>query len=408
MTGPRLSAVLFVDDEPLLLQGLQRMLRSQREAWTMRFAGSGREALELLAREEFDALVTDLRMPGMSGEELLRQVQERHPQLVRIILSGEMDSAASFTAVRSAHRYLAKPCEAEALKSALSQALALRRWVDTHPLKGLLARIESLPSLPELYAKLLAEIQSPTSSVRRVGEIVARDVGMTAKILQIVNSAFFGLPRRVLNAQDAVALLGYDTLKALVLSSKIFGQFDPAHIRCLDLDALWRHSAHTGLFARTIAASEKLPRKCQDEAFTAGMLHDIGKLVLAQNFPEAIAEIAAEARAGARSAAEIEQERFGASHAELGGYLLGLWGIGEEVVAAIARHHQALPSPGSGGLSAAVCAANVLEHMLSGGPGGAAAAGADPGDPGRSPAGEPWGRWERVCRSLSPQEVERV
>lgn len=406
MTGPRPSAVLFVDDEPLLLQGLQRMLRSQRTVWTMRFAGSGREALERLAQEPFDALVTDLRMPGMSGEELLREVKERHPQIVRIILSGEMDSAASFAAVHCAHRYLAKPCEAEELKSALSQALALRRWVEARPLKGLLARIDSLPSLPEIYAKLLAEIQSPRSCLRRVGQLVERDVGMTAKILQIVNSAFFGLPRRVVNAQDAVALLGYETLKALVLSSKIFSQFDARRMRSLNLDALWRHSTQAGVFARTIAVSEKLPRAAQDEAFTAGMLHDIGKLVLAQNLPQECAEVAAEAKAGKRPPVEIEQARFGASHAELGAYLLGLWGIGEAVVEAIARHHQPLSSVGSVTFAAAVCGANALEHRLSGelDP----TLGADPPDPGRSCPGELLGRWEQVCQSLHTQELEHV
>ncbi len=408
MTAPRSSAVLFVDDEPLLLQGLQRMLRSQREAWTMRFAGSGREALELLAQETFDALVTDLRMPGMSGEELLRAVQELHPQLVRIILSGEIDSASALPALRCAHRYLAKPCEAEELKSALSQALALRRWVEAHPLKSLLARIESLPSLPDLYAKLLAEIQSPRSSLQRVGRLVERDIGMTAKILQIVNSAFFGLPRRVVSAQDAVALLGYDTLKALVLSSGIFSQFDAKHMRCLNLDALWQHCMHAGLFARTIAVSEKLPRASQDEAFTAGMLHDIGKLVLAQNFPEGYAEVLAAAHADTRPSAQIEQERFGASHAELGAYLLGLWGIGEGVVDAIARHHQVFQHSGSGALSAAVCAANELEHMLTGEPGRIGVAGSGSEGPGRLCAGELFECWGQICRSLHLQEVQRV
>ena len=406
MTDPRPGAVLFVDDEPLLLQGLQRMLRSQREVWAMRFAGSGREALALLAQETCDVLVTDLRMPGMSGEELLRTVKERYPQLVRIILSGEMESAASFTAVQCAHRYLAKPCEAQELTSALSQALALRRWVEAQPLKSLLARIESLPSLPELYAKLLAEIQSPTSSVRRVGEIVARDVGMTAKILQIVNSAFFGLPRRVVNAQDAVALLGYDTLKALVLSSKIFSQFDAKRIRCLNLEALWQHSMRAGVFARAIAVSEKMARASQDEAFTAAMLHDIGKLVLAQNFPEECADVAAEAAEGERSPAQIEQMRFGASHAELGAYLLGLWGIGEGVVDAVARHHHLFQDSGSGELAAAVCGANALEHLLAGEP--VRPAGADPVGSGRSCPGELLGRWEQVCRPLHLQEADHV
>lgn len=406
MTDPRPGAVLFVDDEPLLLQGLQRMLRSQRGIWTMRFAGSGQQALELLAQESFDVLVTDLRMPGMSGEELLREVQGRHPQMVRIILSGEMDSASSFTVVRCAHRYLAKPCEAEELKAALAQALSLRRWVEAQPLKGLLARIESLPSLPEIYAKLLAEIQSPCSCLRRVGELVERDVGMAAKILQIVNSAFFGLPRRVVNVQDAVALLGLDTLKTLVLSTKIFSQFDAQRMRSLNLEVLWQHSTQAGVFARTIAVSEKLPRTSQDEAFTAGMLHDIGKLVLAQNFPQECAEVAAEATAGQRPVAEIELARFGASHAELGAYLLGLWGIGEAVVDAIARHHQALQSTGSGGLAAAVCGANALEHMLAGEIGGTAGHGS--AGNGHGCPGELLGRWAPVCRSLHMQEGGHV
>jgi len=219
MADPNACSVLFVDDEPLVLQGLKRMLRGEREAWTMRFATSGREALGLLEREAFDALVTDLRMPGMDGEQLLNTVKDRHPHMVRIVLSGGMNQASSFKTVRCAHRYLAKPCDAEALKSALSQALALRRWVDDHRLRELLARLESLPSLPEVYAELLAEIQAPNSSFRRVGDLIARDVGMTAKVLQIVNSAFFGLARRILSPQDAVAMLGYDTLKALVCPS---------------------------------------------------------------------------------------------------------------------------------------------------------------------------------------------
>ena len=181
MTNPNACAVLFVDDEPLVLQGLQRMLRNEREAWTMRFVASGREALSLLEREAFDALVTDLRMPGMDGEQLLTTVKERHPHMVRIVLSGEMNQASGFKTVRCAHRYLAKPCDAETLKSALSQALALHRWVDDHRLKELLARLESLPSLPEVYAELLAEIRSARPSARSW----ATEISVTAVALAV-------------------------------------------------------------------------------------------------------------------------------------------------------------------------------------------------------------------------------
>jgi hypothetical protein len=239
-----------------------------------------------------------------------------------------------------------------------------------------------------------------------VGQLVERDVGMTAKILQIVNSAFFGLPRRVVNAQDAVALLGYDTLKALVLSSGIFSQFDARRMRCLNLDALWRHSTQAGVFARTIAVSEKLPRAAQDEAFTAGMLHDIGKLVLAQNFPEEYAEVLAEAQAGKRPPAEIEQARFGASHAELGAYLLGLWGIGEGSWTPSPVTTSRCRASAASRFGGRLCGANALEHRLSGefDP----TLGADPPDPGHSCPGELLGRWEQVCQSLHTQELEHV
>ncbi len=406
MSDSRCGAVLFVDDEPRVLQGLQRMLRSRRAEWTLRFAESGREALVRLEAEPFDVLVTDLRMPGMSGEELLRAVMERHPRLVRIILSGEMDPAGSFTAVHLAHRYLAKPCESDALASALTRAFALRRWVEASSLQGLLGRIDSLPSLPALFAQLLAEIQAPHSSSRRMGQLIERDVGMTAKILQVVNSAFFGLPRRVVNAQDAVALLGYDTLKALVLSSRIFDQFDARRLRGLNVEALWEHSARTGLFARTIAAAETLPRKDQDEAFTAGMLHDIGKLVLAQNFPEEYAAALDDARQRQRPPAEVEQVRFGASHAELGAYLLGLWGIEEGVVQAVADHHQPLgPAPGR---AAPVVAANLLAHVLAEEAGRCTGAGPDPAAGDGTRGHVRFGRWQEACRSLLMQEMHHV
>jgi HD-like signal output (HDOD) protein len=290
----------------------------------------------------------------------------------------------------------------------LSQALALHRWVDDHRLKELLARLESLPSLPEVYAELLAEIQAPNSSFRRVGDLIARDVGMTAKVLQIVNSAFFGLARRISNPQDAVAMLGYDTLKALVLSTKIFSQFDAKRVRCLDLNALMQHSMNTGLFARTIGVGEKLPRAAQDEAFTAGVLHDVGKLILAHNFPEIYADVIMQSRAQQRPEVELEQECFGASHAELGAYLLSLWGIGKEVVDAIAYHQRPPRTSVPSRVLAVVYAANALEHMLSGTSGDEAAAAVDPEILKQLNAAERFAAWEGTCRGICSRETERV
>jgi len=407
-SADRRFAVMFVDDEPLVLQGLQRMLRPERERWDMRFVRSGAEALGLLEREPFDAVVSDLRMPEMDGAALLAAVMDRYPHMARIVLSGEMDRELTFRTVHCAHQFLSKPCDADTLKRTLARASSLRRLLNDRKLKSLLPRLESLPSLPALYTEILAEIQAPNSSFRKVGDLVARDLGMTAKILQLVNSAFFGLARRVASPQDAVSLLGYDTVRALVLSAKIFSQVDLSRIPGLWLDALWQHSFSTSLFARAIGVGEKLPRKAQDEAFTAGILHDLGQLILAQNFPDAYAEAITLSGRSGRPLWEVETECFGASHAELGAYLLGLWGIGEDVVGAVAQHHQPPPAGSAARVTAVVFAANLIDHRLA----------AEP-SAGEIPAGEAdalrqlevyerMPAWEDACRKIRLEEALRA
>ncbi|MCU0563630.1 MAG: response regulator [Desulfobacterales bacterium] len=407
-SADRRFAVVFVDDEPLVLQGLQRMLRPERERWDMRFVRSGAEALGLLEREPFDAVVSDLRMPEMDGAALLAAVMDRHPHMARIVLSGEMDRELTFRTVHCAHQFLSKPCDADTLKLTLARASSLRRLLNDRKLKSLLPRLESLPSLPSLYTEILTEIQAPNSSFRKVGDLVARDLGMTAKILQLVNSAFFGLARRVASPQDAVSLLGYDTVRALVLSAKIFSQVDLSRIPGLWLDALWQHSFSTSLFARAIGVGEKLPRKAQDEAFTAGILHDLGQLILAQNFPDAYAEAIMLSGRSGRPLWEIETERFGASHAELGAYLLGLWGIGEDVVGAVAQHHQPPPAGSAARVTAVVFAANLIEHRLTAEPTAGETSAGEADALRQLEVYERIPAWEDACRKIRLEEALRA
>jgi len=398
MTAPARCAVLFVDDDPRVLQGLRRMLHAERHHWTLQFAASGREALACLERNSFDALVTDLRMPDMDGVELLTFAMERHPNVARIVLSGEIDPSAGFKAVRCAHQFIAKPCDADTLKTALTRAFALRRLICDHRMKALLSRLENLPSQPALYSEVMAAIQSPNSSCRKVGELIARDAGMTAKILQLANSAFFGLAHRIGDAQEAVALLGTDTIKALVLGAQVFSQFDSKRINALGLDTLWHHCLAASQCARTISAVEKLPRPVQAEAFTAGILHDVGKLVLAQNFPEAYAEILQRAQMRDRTLPDLETERFGGSHAELGAYLMGLWGLDEAIIDSIAGHHGPSPATPAGTVTAVVYAANAMEHLLSAGSPETSTRAVDPAVLARLNIADRFAQWEQCCR----------
>ena len=186
--------ILFVDDEPVLLDGLKRMLRGMRDQWEMTFAVSAEAALEIIKCKPVDVVVTDVRMPGMDGVQLLSQVRDLYPQIVRIILSGTNDKDLIFKSIGSAHQYLSKPCEGETLRATISRACTLRGLLDDKSLVSVVSGIESLPSLPALYEEVVEEANSPNGSLNRVGEIISRDVGMSAKILKIVNSSFLGCP----------------------------------------------------------------------------------------------------------------------------------------------------------------------------------------------------------------------
>lgn len=333
--------IIFVDDEPNVLKGLERMLRGMRKEWDMTFAESGQEALEKLeqAEEPFDVIVSDMRMPGMDGAQLLTEVMNRYPGMVRIVLSGQSEREMILKSVGPTHQYLTKPCDADTLKTVVSRASALRELLDSGPVKNLASQLESLPSMPTLYFEVMEELRKPESSVGKIGEIISKDVAMTAKILQLVNSAFFGLPQRISNPAQAANLLGIDIIRALVLSTHVFSQFKQTGIRGFAIEDLWDHSGATGVCAKEICKLEVNDKKMIDDAFMAGILHDVGMLVLAYNSPEKYSEAIMLTKTEKMKLPAAEMQVFGATHAEVGGYLLGLWGLPDPIVEAVFFHH---------------------------------------------------------------------
>jgi HD-like signal output (HDOD) protein/ActR/RegA family two-component response regulator len=337
--------ILFVDDEPKLLMGLQRSLRSMRNEWEMVFVASGAEALEVLARQSFDVVVTDMRMPGMDGAQLLEEVKKRSPQSLRMILSGQSDRETVLRSVNPTHQYLSKPCEGEELKARLLRAFALRDLLENPALKELASKLDSLPSLPTLYLALMEEIRSPEPSIAKVSRLISADMAMTARVLQLVNSAFFGLRCEISKASHAVELLGLDIVRALVLSIHIFSSFETDVLTAEDLQYLWGHSLGTSNYAKRLAAHEHLEPRLVDDAFTAGLLHDAGKLILAYaRRPEYRAVLETAAKTG-KGIYQAEREVLGCSHAEVAAYLFGLWGLPGPIIEAVAWHHQPSESP---------------------------------------------------------------
>jgi HD-like signal output (HDOD) protein len=355
--------ILFVDDEPLVLAGMQRMLRSLREEWEMEFVESGTRALARLSEVSFDVVVTDMQMPGMNGAELLTEVMRLYPKTVRIVLSGHADKDLILKCVTSTHQYLSKPCESASLKATIQRACGLENNLENERLKQLVARMERFPSLPSLYVEMVEKLNDPNTTIEDIGFIVGKDMAMTAQILKLVNSAFFGLSRTVSSPFEAALYLGMDTIESLVLSIHAFSQFDDLKSCGFNLDALMLHSMSTAARAKQIAQLEEASAKVCEECFVAGMLHDTGKLVLAANYPKDYERASQLVGAGGLTSWAAEKEIFGADHASVGGYLLGLWGLPVPVVEAIALHHspQQSTSPDFSALTA-VHVANVLEH----------------------------------------------
>lgn len=302
--------------------------------------GAVRRRLKSLETAPIDVIVADMRMPQMDGATLLAKVQERYPHVVRIMLTGYSDKEIALRSTKSAHQFLAKPCDGETLRYTIERTCQLRELLRDRKLLQVVTGITVLPSLPSLYRELIREMEAPNASLKRIGAIVAQDMAMTAKVLQLVNSAFFGLPQRVTNPVQAVTLLGLNNLKPLVLYVHLFEAFEATSGSGQVIEALWEHSVAVGGLAREIARLEKADREVTDEALTAGLLHDIGKLLLLLRLPDCYAKLKGLVGGAGDWSPADEYALIGTSHAELGAYLLGLWGIADTVVEAVAFHHQ--------------------------------------------------------------------
>jgi HD-like signal output (HDOD) protein len=328
--------ILFVDDDSNIIQGLKRMLYSSKDKWNLYFALSGQQALDILKDERVDIVITDMRMPEIDGAMLLRTIRDLYPHIVRIILSGYSELETSMSASGTAHQFLAKPSSAEAIKLTIENISQMRENLNNKELYRLISSIDKLPSLPELYLRLEEEIGSQDVSMKKISEIIEQDVAMSAKMLQIVNSAFFGMTQKIVTPSQAVNLHGLEVLKSLILFVKIFSSLKVSP--GVDITSFWTHSITVGRTARQIVRLWGLNNGAKDEAFTGGILHDLGKLVLLQ-IPGYYDDVKEKMKSEEISFHAAENALYGTTHAEAGAYLLSLWGLPVNLVTIVAYHH---------------------------------------------------------------------
>jgi len=331
--------ILFVDDDVQVLKELQALVKPMEKEWALTFAGSGPKALECLEAHAFDAMVTELRMAEMDGLKLLEEVARLHPKTLRIAFSSPTERELLVRSVGLVHQALPKPFHLDDLLAMVGNAIRLGSQVVDDEVKRVIGRMDYLPSVPHLYQELRQALEGEDATVKVVGDIIRQHVGSTAKILSLLNSAFFGLRRAVESPQEAVAFLGTETIKVLVLAHGLFDQSGDLGTKSIAILDIWNHSLSVARGARALAAMEGLSRPLKAEAFMGGMLHDVGILVLAKNFPERFDRVVELSRTEKLSLNKAETQEFGLGHPEVGAYLLGLWGIQPAVLKAVSLHH---------------------------------------------------------------------
>jgi HD-like signal output (HDOD) protein len=331
-----LKRILFVDDEPNVLDGVRTRLHRRRATWEMTFLPSGQAALEKMQERPYDVIVTDMRMPGMNGDDLLQTVSTRWPQTIRIVFSGYSELQQTIRLVPFAHQYLSKPCQPQQLENLIDRCLSLHGLLNEPKLRSIVGRLRSLPTPPKIYLALQNIVKDECVSLAEVAALVTSDAALAARVLQIVNSAFFRLAKRISSIEHAVSYLGFAAIRNIAASVEIFTRWPGGAGAGVDLEKLQEHVHDVAAAANCLAAGTSI----RDDVLLAALLHDIGYWILAQECPADLRRAVDLAVAERVPLHVAEKNVIGASHSEIGAYLLGIWGLPYSVVEAVAHHHQ--------------------------------------------------------------------
>ncbi|WPZ35939.1 HDOD domain-containing protein [Thalassobaculum sp. OXR-137] len=335
MDRPR---IFFVDDEPHVLNGLRRMLRSRRDTWEMMFFEDPRRALLACGAEPATVVVSDMRMPGLDGGALLDILRERFPQTIRFVLSGQSQAEAGLRAAGIAHQYLSKPTDGPTLISAIEDALVLRERLGGEAVVRLVASLTAIPALPGSYRELTEQLRHDTLDTEAIAETMARDPGIATRLIQVANSSYFGAAKRIATVRGAVQFLGMETLKSLVLTYGVLSQvvhdrIDGAPVAQQIVETMLLKSALSSRIAQDLGWD----RAERELVATVGLLSDVGLLVLSDNFPTSFATRIVDGVLQMEGLAEFERSTFGVDHALVGAYLLGTWGLPDSLTGGVAE-----------------------------------------------------------------------
>jgi HD-like signal output (HDOD) protein len=332
--------ILLIEDDTSLLEVLHRSLTKREPEWQVVACHSSREALSLLEHEEFQVVLTDLLMPDVDGEQILRTVAQTSPQTLRLLHSGSVDSARIVEALGVAHNLFEKPCRVQDVIAVVKRAERLRRSIDSTKICQLISGSTSVPAIPQSFFAIQKLLVEDDFYLPRLVEVIQRDLSVSTVVLKAANSAYFGAPAKITTVEKALIRLGVNTVKSLVFYSELFGQIPERTIRRFGVNALMDESLQVGDLARNFCRQLSDSTDLHEEVFLAGVLHDIGKLLLIQLVPKQYAAALKMEQEEGMDILETERQVLGATHEQVGAYFGSIWGLPTSLVEAIAFHHQ--------------------------------------------------------------------
>lgn len=348
--------ILFVDDESLILSGLRRSLNRVPDGWNMEFMADPAAALSSATEHPRDVLITDLRMPGVDGLQLLRAVQEKQPSTVRFILSANVRRPAIFDALSLAHRVLLKPCGPRLIEEMVCHWLEIRDLLPPGRLRNSILGLGPLPLITRTHDALAALPDVQLVDAEAVLDIAMSDISLAAECYRLAHGILQDSSKRFGSVKDAVSSLGQDGRARLITADK-WSSF-PDEIAPACLEQIQDHSTLASAAARSRAMKDD-PSLAKGAA-TAALLHDIGKLAFFATYGSDYLTVY---QSSDGSLCERESSTFGINHADLGACLLAMWGASPETVNAVKLHHIA-PNAETDGLAIRdmVYHANIATH----------------------------------------------
>jgi len=356
------KSILLAVADPQISSDITQALGA---AWETTAVASDTDALDQLDKRSFDALLVDFNLGSPDASDLLSLALAKHPETVRFLLAYEADLALVAAKVDGPHQILPKPVEPASLKSRIEDGVAPEPSNSDQKGDEAAGGPIASPIIPPVYSEVLKALESPGVTAQEVAQIIDRDAALTSETLGLTNSAYLGLPRNITDPVKAVELLGLETMKVLVMALRFLAEHSQLKPGYLSFEQLWQHSVNVALIARDLVLFETKDRLLASQALAAGLVHDLGKVVLLSNFDDLYGRVYSLSRKQPVALWDIEKEMFGANHGEIGACLLGMWNLPGYIVEAVALHHE--PPVGEQQQFtplAAVHIANVLEHQL--------------------------------------------